>query len=126
MRKALDEPENGAVFSNFYIAAGLQEGERKGTMWSDGDCYKYMEAWAHIYSLTKDPAIIDHLDPLIEAVAAAQEADGYISTAMQLSPDKEYWSDLRDHELYNMGHLLTAASVHHRITGKKELPGYRD
>ena len=41
MRRALDEPDNGAVFSNFYIAAGLQQGERKGTMWSDGDCYKY-------------------------------------------------------------------------------------
>ena len=119
MRKALDEPDNGAVFSNFYIAAGLQAGERNGTMWSDGDCYKYMEAWAHIYGQTKDPAILDHLDPLIEAVAAAQEEDGYISTAMQLSPDKAYWSNLRDHELYNMGHLLTAASVHHRITGQR-------
>ena len=118
MRRALDEPENGAVFSNFYIAAGLQEGERKGTMWSDGDCYKYMEAWAHMYGLTKDPSILDHLDPLIEVIAAAQEEDGYISTPMQLSPDKAYWSNLRDHELYNMGHLLTAASVHFRTTGK--------
>ncbi len=118
MRRALDEPENGAVFSNFYIAAGLQEGERKGTMWSDGDCYKYMEAWAHMYGLTKDPSILDHLDPLIEVIAAAQEEDGYISTPMQLSQDKAYWSNLRDHELYNMGHLLTAASVHFRTTGK--------
>ena len=48
--EALDEPENGAVFSNFAIAAGLREGERKGTMWSDGDCYKYMEALARISS----------------------------------------------------------------------------
>lgn len=118
MRAALDEPENGAVFSNFYIAAGLAEGERKGTMWSDGDCYKYMEAWAHIYGITSDQSIIDHLDPLIEAVAAAQEDDGYISTPMQLD-GKEYWSNLRDHELYNMGHLLTAASVHHRVSGKR-------
>ena len=119
MREALDEPENGAVFSNFYIAAGLQEGERKGTMWSDGDCYKYMEACAHIYGLTKEQSILDHLDPLIKAVAAAQEEDGYISTPMQLRADKERWTDLHDHELYNMGHLLTAASVHHRITGKR-------
>ena len=118
MREALDEPENGAVFSNFYIAAGLQEGERKGTMWSDGDCYKYMEAWSHVYGITKDQSIIDHLDPLIEVIAAAQEDDGYISTPMQLD-GKEYWSNLRDHELYNMGHLLTAASVHHRVTGKR-------
>ena len=65
MRQALDEPENGAVFSNFYIAAGLQEGERKGTMWSDGDCYKYMEAMTHVYGITKERAIVDQLDELI-------------------------------------------------------------
>ncbi len=119
MRQALDEPDNGAVFSNFYIAAGWQEGERKGTMWSDGDCYKYMEAWSHVYSITKDPTILDHLDPLIDVIAAAQEANGYLSTPMQLRDDKQYWTDLRDHELYNMGHLLTAATVHHRVSGKR-------
>ncbi len=118
MRKALDEPDNGAVFSNFHIAAGLREGERKGTMWSDGDCYKWMEAMCHMYGATRDEAIIDELDELIDVIAQAQEDDGYISTAMQLSDDKEYWTNHRDHELYNMGHLLTAASVHHRITGK--------
>ena len=119
MRRALDEPENGAVFSNFAIAAGLTEGERKGTMWSDGDCYKYMEALTHIFGATKEGAILEQLDELIDQVAAAQEDDGYISTPMQLREDKERWTDLRDHELYNMGHLLTAASVHHRITGKR-------
>ena len=118
MRKALDEPENGAVFSNFAIAAGTQTGERKGTMWSDGDCYKYMEAWSHIYGLTKDQSILEHLDPLIEAVAQAQQDDGYISTPMQLD-GKDYWTNHRDHELYNMGHLLTAAAVHYRVSGKR-------
>ena len=119
MRQALDEPTNGAVFSNFYIAAGLQEGERKGTMWSDGDCYKYMEAMTHIYGATKEQDIIDQLDKLIDVIAQAQEDDGYISTPMQLSQDKERWTNLHDHELYNMGHLLTAASVHYAITGKR-------
>ncbi len=119
MREALDEPENGAVFSNFYFAAGLQEGERKGTMWSDGDCYKYMEACAHIYGITKEQSILDQLDPLIDVIAAAQEDDGYISTPMQLRDNKEYWTNHRDHELYNMGHLLTAAAVHFRVSGKR-------
>ena len=119
MRKALDEPDNGAVFSNFYVAAGLQKGGRKGTMWSDGDCYKYMEAMTHIYGITKEQAIIDHLDPLIDVIAQAQLENGYISTPMQLRDDKDYWTNLRDHELYNMGHLLTAASAHFRITGKR-------
>ena len=119
MRAALDEPKNGAVFSNFAIAGGRQEGERKGTMWSDGDCYKYMEALTHMYGATAEHSIIEQLDELIEVIAAAQEADGYISTPMQLSADKERWTNLHDHELYNMGHLLTAASVHHRITEQR-------
>ncbi|MCY3865306.1 MAG: glycoside hydrolase family 127 protein [Chloroflexi bacterium] len=119
MREALDEPENGAVFSNFAVAAGRQDGERKGTMWSDGDCYKYMEACAHVYGSTKEQSILDQLDPLIEVIAAAQEDDGYISTPMQLRDDKAYWTNHRDHELYNMGHLLTAAAVHHRVSGKR-------
>ncbi len=119
MRRALEEPSNGAVFSNFYVAAGLREGERKGTMWSDGDCYKYMEALTHIYGATKDPAIIEELDALIDVIAQAQEADGYISAPMQLREDKERWTNLHDHELYNMGHLLTAASVHFDITGQR-------
>ena len=54
MRQALDEPENGAVFSNFDVAAGRQTGEHRGTMWSDGDCYKWMEAMAHVYGITQD------------------------------------------------------------------------
>ena len=87
-------------------------------MWSDGDCYKYMEAWAHVYGLTKDPSILEHLDPLIEVIGQAQQDDGYISTPMQLD-GKAYWTNHRDHELYNMGHLLTAAAVHHRITGQR-------
>ena len=118
MRQALDKPENGAVFSNFYVAAGLQPGEHKGTMWSDGDCYKWMEAMAHIYSITKDAGILTALDELIDVIAQAQEDDGYLSTPMQLRDDKERWTNLHDHELYNMGHLLTAASVHHQTTGQ--------
>ncbi|MCY3832504.1 MAG: glycoside hydrolase family 127 protein [Chloroflexi bacterium] len=119
MRQALDEPENGAVFSNFYIAAGMRVGERLGTMWSDGDCYKYMEALTHIFGATREEAILEQLDELIDVIAGAQEDDGYISTPMQLSADKERWTNLHDHELYNMGHLLTAASVHHRITSQR-------
>ena len=119
MRLALEDPNNGAVFSNFAIAAGTQKGERRGTMWSDGDCYKYMEALAHISGSTGDEAALDELDELIALVASAQQEDGYISTPMQLRDDKDYWTNLHDHELYNMGHLLTAASVHHKITGQR-------
>ncbi len=32
-----------------------------------------------------------------------------------------FWADR--HELYNMGHLLTAACIHHRATGKRNFLG---
>lgn len=118
MRRALDEPENGAVFRNFYVAAGLAPGEHLGTNWSDGDCYKWMEAVAHIYGVTRDPAFDRTLDQEIEVIAKAQAGDGYICTQTQLNPEKERWAARGFHELYNMGHLMTAASVHHRVTGK--------
>jgi DUF1680 family protein len=117
MREALDDPENGAVFSNFYIAAGLQTGDHKGTHWSDGDCYKWMEAVCHVYGVTREEKLDQRLDELIGVITQAQEDDGYICTQIQLS-EHERWENLRFHELYNMGHLLTAASVHYRVTKK--------
>ena len=119
MREALNDDTNGAHFINFYLAAGLKEGERIGTNWSDGDCYKWMEAMAHMFGATGDTAITDELDELIAVIAQAQRDNGYISTNIQLDDDKQPWQNLRWHELYNMGHLLTAASVHHRITGQR-------
>ena len=119
MRVALNDETNGAHFINFYLAAGLKHGKRIGTNWSDGDCYKYMEALTHVYGATGDSAILAELDELLAVIAQAQQDNGYISTNIQLSDDMQPWTNLRWHELYNMGHLLTAASVHHRITGQR-------
>ena len=116
--EAMNNPINAAVFSNFYVAAGLQEGQHIGKDWSDGDCYKWMESLSYVYSVTGDKEILDRLDDLIAVIAQAQESDGYISTQVQLKPEKKRWTRLRDHELYNMGHLMTSASVHYQATGK--------
>jgi len=117
MRRAMDVPENGAVFKNFAIAAGLEEGEHLGTDWSDGDCYKWLEAVVHVYGVTGDEELDRIMDESIEVISKAQDPDGYICTQIQLT-DKERWQERRHHELYNMGHLMTAACVHHRVTGR--------
>jgi uncharacterized protein len=57
------------------------------------------------------------MDEAIAIIAKAQTPEGYIGTQTQLT-ERKRWSDLRHHELYNMGHLITAACIHKRITGK--------
>ena len=38
----------GHAFTNFKIAAGLEQGERQGSPWHDGDFYKWMEAASYV------------------------------------------------------------------------------
>ena len=116
MEHILWETPNGASLHNFDKAAGKISGSHEGTFWSDGDCYKWMEAMAQVYGITGDKALRTKLESLIGKIADAQEDDGYICTQIQLT-DKPRWDNLRYHELYNMGHLMTAAVTHHRITG---------
>ncbi len=118
MKEALEHPGNSACLSNFRVGAGLEEGEHRGTNWSDGDCYKWIQAMAHVYAITRDAKLDREMDYWIDLIARTQAEDGYISTQTQLDPDKERWGKRQFHELYNMGHLMTAAGVHSHVTGK--------
>lgn len=118
MRQALESDGNGARLSNFRVAAGAEQGEHRGANWSDGDVCKFIETLAHLYGVTSDADLDAQMDAEIAHIAAAQEADGYVSTQIQLT-DKARWTNIHHHELYNMGHLMTAACVHHQVTGKR-------
>jgi uncharacterized protein len=119
MLEVMQKPDNSANFENFRIAAGMVEGKFNGNHWSDGDCYKWLEAAAAVYGVTRDPELERTMDQWIQVIAQAQAPDGYISTQIQLT-DVPRWQDLKYHELYNMGHLLTAACIHHRVTGQDD------
>jgi DUF1680 family protein len=108
----------GHAYNNFKIAAGLKQGEHQGTPWHDGDFYKWMESAAYVYAVNKDPRILEELDEIIEIIGKAQRDDGYLSTYIILS-GIDRWSNRKYHELYNSGHLLTSACIHHRVTGKR-------
>ncbi len=108
----------GHGYNNFKIAAGLKEGEHQGFWWHDGDFYKWMEASVYIYAINKDEQIINELDEIIEVIGMAQQEDGYLSTPIIIRDDIKPFSNRRYHELYNSGHLLTSACIHHRVTGK--------
>ncbi|MBN2450355.1 MAG: glycoside hydrolase family 127 protein [Lentisphaeria bacterium] len=119
MREALLDPGNAARLSNFRVGAGLDSGGHVGVNWSDGDCYKWLEALAHVYALTREDALDAEMDEWIGLIARTQADDGYINTQIQLNPRKERWTQRANHELYNHGHLMTAACVHHAATGKQ-------
>lgn len=123
------------AWENFRIAAGLDKGNFKGTTWYDGDVYKFFEACAEIYAVTGDKKLDQLLDEAIEVIRKAQAPDGYISTFIQIGKglvtsgdggESKYfpfknvkrWQSIGNHELYNMGHLMTAACVHYNVTGK--------
>ena len=101
-------------------AAGLPGGTSHGSPWGDGDNYKWIEGMAHAYNITKDPELDRKMDEWIAIIAKAQEPDGYISTNIP-ARNLERFDKVNAHEMYNMGHLLTAACVHHRATGKENL-----
>ena len=113
-------PTRGAWPTSAF-AAGLEEGAHEGTDWSDGDCYKWLEAMAHVYGATRDPELDRQMDEVIAWIAGAQEADGYLNTQITLDPAKRRWQNVHHHELYNAGHCFTAAAVHLEATGKRSL-----
>lgn len=113
--------EHGYALNNFKIAAGLREGKQEGVAWQDAWIYKWIETASYVYAATGDPSLIQRMDAIIPVIAEAQEDDGYIATQVTAGKFPERWIQPDNHELYNMGHLLTAAAVHHRMTGKTEL-----
>jgi DUF1680 family protein len=112
-------------YQHFLIAAGDIEGEHHGAQWNDGDYYKFLEAVTAAYAVTDDPALNKILDRSIDAIGRAQRADGYIHTPVlirQRNGDRNAraFEDRHNFEMYNMGHLLTAACLHHRVTGRDD------
>ncbi|MBU3025321.1 glycoside hydrolase family 127 protein [Zobellia galactanivorans] len=108
----------GHALNNFKIAAGEKEGEHQGMFWHDGDFYKFMEAKTYVYAHTKDKALLKELDEYIDIIAKAQENDGYLQTQVQLRKDVDRYENRKYHEMYNTGHLLISACIHHRVTGQ--------
>ncbi len=118
MWQVMQVPDNAATFNDLRMAAGLVPARKPGgTKWSDGDCHKCVETMAHIFAVNHDPHLDRLMDETIDVIRKAQQPDGYLSSWVQLS-GVDRWSDLNNHELYNMGHLMTAACVHYRATGK--------
>lgn len=108
----------GHALNNFKIAAGMKEGKHQGMHWHDGDFYKWIEASMYVYAQNEDKTLLEEIDGYIEIIGKAQEDDGYIQTQVQLRDNVGRYENRKFHEMYNTGHLLTSACIHHRVTGQ--------
>ncbi|UGU15755.1 glycoside hydrolase family 127 protein [Sinomicrobium kalidii] len=123
MWKLYHDAKTTHAYRNFEIAAGLMKGKHDGPSFHDGDFYKLFEAMAAMYAATGDKKLDEEMDKAISLIAKAQRKDGYLHTPVLI---EERWGTLGEEELqkqlgfekYNMGHLMTAACVHYRATGK--------
>jgi DUF1680 family protein len=127
----------GTNYSQFYqdfrIAAGLADGRHRGAPFNDGDFYKYLEAACAALAAHPDPELAQRIEEIVAVLAQSQRPDGYLHTpaliaqrnqASDVAPRPSPLVPLRDplqFEMYNLGHLLTAACIHHRVTGRTNL-----
>ena len=125
MWKLFEDDKESSAWMNFRAAAGLEAGKTGGPPFNDGDFLKWFEAVAQMYAVTKDPKLDELMDSIIPVIAKAQRSDGYLYTqqmiAVREGKKQKEFSDPDHFETYNMGHLMTAACVHYRATGKKSM-----
>ncbi len=125
LKKMFDDKEVSHVVENFRICAKEVEGEHAGTVFGDGDFYKWMEA--ALYSATRynDQALLEEIDGYIALIERAQQPDGYLSTKQIIGEMNQNgiarMGDINDFEVYNFGHLFTTACLHYRMTGSERL-----
>lgn len=125
MGELMSNPATSPAWRNYRIAARLEEGKFAGPPFNDGDFLKWLEALVQVYAVTREPALDARMDELVAVIAKAQREDGYLHTQTIIpqrngDPVKEF-ADREHFETYNMGHLITTACLHYRVTGKTTL-----
>ena len=121
LRKMFESKDISHVTENFKIAAGESDGDFDGTVFGDGDFYKWMESAVYTAALGDDRQLLEALENYVGLIGRAQMPDGYISTKQIISEKKgrdARLGDINDFEVYNFGHLFTAACLYKRVTGR--------
>lgn len=121
------DTEKSHVVQNFINAGKAVKGEDAGDgfygmVFQDSDAAKWLEAVAYSLSVIPDKNLEETADKLIDIIAEAQDADGYLNTYFTLKDKEKRWTNLLEgHELYCAGHMMEAACAYYEATGKKKL-----
>ncbi len=108
--------EAAGTLDNFRIAAGRQDGARRGLFFVDSDAHKWADAAARTLHRIDSDAIAQCLDEYIDIVGAAQDDDGYLYTFNRIHFPRTRWVNLQvEHELYCHGHLIEAGIAAARL-----------
>ena len=133
----LRDPQASHAWDNFLMAAGLGEGRGDGRPhgppFNDGDFLKWLEAVVQAEALSPAETAaaaatvgMPTVDEMVAVIVKAQRDDGYLHTPTIVRQRRggagtTEFADREHFETYNMGHLMTTACVHHRVTGKTSL-----
>lgn len=122
LKRMFDDKDISHVVENFKICADESKGEHAGTVFGDGDFYKWMEAAVYTAAQNQDEDLLQQLEAYVDLISRAQQADGYLSTKQIIGERSQNgvtrMGDINDFEVYNFGHLFTSACLYQRLTGK--------
>ena len=114
--------EKSHALENFRIAAGIHTGRHYGWVFQDSDVYKWLEAVAYSLMEEADESLKKMADSVVDLIAQAQEADGYLGTYFTIEePDRKFRSLINSHELYCAGHFMEAAAAYYEAVGNQKV-----
>lgn len=130
---AFSKCESEGRYKNFERAAQPSDSYDVGKLmpysFDDTDPYKTIEGASYVLQTYPDQKLKAYIDSVLDIIAPAQEADGYLYTARTQNPKHPHfwagdkrWSMEEDlsHELYNLGHMVEGAVAHWQATGSRK------
>ena len=99
-----------------------KEGEpNKPHIFWDSDVAKWMESVAYLTLKQREPELEAIVDEVVDDIEKNQWEDGYYNSYYQLIEPYARFTQVRNHELYCLGHLIEAAVAYDKATGKNKL-----